>query len=142
MGEYLGKKPGSSNLFPQYSVMMKSNFLKVQDNSKPEGFRIIKKVRGEIWTGYASKVAAMGESVCHPDGGCVGDIVGINNNSSLGQVSYTGIIAGIFNEGDLAIKLIDGKFVVNGIDANPYKIISRDENIYLFANRSSATFVE
>ena len=41
-----------------------------------------------------------------------------------GKVSYTGIIAGIFPEGDFAVKLIDGSFEVNNTDVNPYNFNS------------------
>ena len=141
-GEYLGRKKGSSSLFPQYSIMMKNDIIKIPHSEAEKGVYESKKVRGEILTEYASSIASTTEGVCHPDGGCIGDLVGVNYNTQEGIVSYTGVIAGVFSEGDFAVQLIDGRFEVNGENVNPFNYVSRDSNVVLYADSSNTTIVE
>ena len=135
-GEYLGKMKGSSSLFPQFTVMM--NMAEIKTPSE------IKKRRGEIWSGHAHKLASRKQGACYPGGGCIGNLVGVSYQEKNATISYTGVIVGIFSEGDYAIQVIDGLFEYEGNDINPYHYLPKnsDQQITLFASGKNTTIVE
>jgi len=138
-GEYIGRSETSSHLFPQFDIMLKDFTMNIPDASKESGVRGIKKVRGESWTGFSSLVALTNENRHHSAGRRIGDLVGVRYDTTLGIISYTGIIVGIFGDGNLALKLIDGRFEINGVDVNPFILNPKDSDITLFSTIENAT---
>ncbi|MDD0852166.1 hypothetical protein HBN50_03615 [Halobacteriovorax sp. GB3] len=135
-GEYLGKDRRSSSLFPKVTIMLEKTTIKATEDIS------FNKVKGEVWNGYASKVATRLKDKCHSNGGCIGDLVGVFMQTKSSVVSYTGIIAGIFPDGDFAIRLIDGRFEIFGSNVNPFEFSSRDQDIYLFAKGDTVSLID
>lgn len=134
-GEFLGRKRGSSDFLPRFNVMMKNNNITL-----PFSKRQLEKKRGENLILSNDNIANRKNNVCTKDGACVGDLVGVTTENQRVSLSYTGVISGIFGDGNFAIEVIDGRFDILGSDINLNALYDYKKKVVLYASKRDVSF--
>ena len=136
-GEFLGRKRGSSDFLPKFNIMMKSNSIVIPLSV---GKKVIETRRGENLVLSNDKISNLDKSICTRRGACVGDVVGVTKETRNSYLSYTGVIHGIFGDGNFAIELIDGRFDVLGEDIDFNSLYENNKRIVLYADEADVSY--
>ncbi len=136
-GEFIGRKRGSSDFLPKFNIMLRKNTIIAPTVSTPKA---IETKRGENIVLSDENIANRKDNICTKRGACVGDLVGVTKDTNKVSLSYTGVVVGIFGDGNLAIEVIGGRFDVYNEDMDPINFYNSDKKVILYASKKDVSF--